>query len=239
VIGNAPASFDTGYFERYAGTGEYRDSRWKRLLRTRLIGRYLRGGSLLELGCAYGYLLRALQDRYQCEGIDISEHAIAVARTVTTATVECADVTQALARRADEAFDGVIAFDVLEHLPEDDIPRVLCDVRRVLRPGGLLFVSVPNTMCWSRRLKQDAWFGLRDATHVSLLAPSRWLELIGGHLSLVATGGDGLWDVPYLPGLPRRLQTALFGWTQALAAASSGRFPRPVSENLLVVAARR
>lgn len=46
------------------------------------------------------------------------------------------------------AVDVVVAFDVLEHI-EDDL-RVLCEVRRVLRPGGALLVAVPADMAlWS------------------------------------------------------------------------------------------
>src|SRR2546423_89000 len=41
----------------------------------------------------------------------------------------------------DGAFDVVCAFEVLEHIPDDD--QALAEIARVLRPGGALVFSVP------------------------------------------------------------------------------------------------
>jgi SAM-dependent methyltransferase len=229
------SKFEESYFGDYAGRGTYRDHRLKRVFRTRLIGRFLQRGSVLEIGCAYGYLLRALEDQFDCAGIDMSEHAISVAKTVTKAPVESGDVMEILPQKPDDAFDAVLAFDILEHLPEGQIPDVLSQIARILRPGGRLLVSVPNTLCLSRKLKKEQWTALRDPTHVSLLSPERWLQLLGESFTVVATGGDALWDIPYLPVFPGQLQRA-FLLTQLLAAATRGRFPRSLSENLIIVA---
>jgi SAM-dependent methyltransferase len=55
----------------------------------------------------------------------------------------------------DGAFDRVIAAEVLEHIPAD--ARALAEIARVLRPGGLLAVTVPawlpERICW--RLSDD------------------------------------------------------------------------------------
>ncbi|MGI8536751.1 MAG: class I SAM-dependent methyltransferase [Mycobacteriales bacterium] len=52
---------------------------------------------------------------------------------------------------ADASFDRVIAAEVLEHLPEDS--RAMAELFRVLRPGGLLAVTVPRwgpeLVCWA------------------------------------------------------------------------------------------
>jgi SAM-dependent methyltransferase len=51
---------------------------------------------------------------------------------------------------ADGAFDSVIASEVLEHVPADHL--ALAEIARVLRPGGLLAVTVPawlpERICW-------------------------------------------------------------------------------------------
>jgi SAM-dependent methyltransferase len=235
VTAKCDGPFEEGYFSHYAGHGAYRDDRLKRVFRTRLVSRFLSSGTILEIGCAYGYLLRALEDRFQCAGMDVSDHAISVARTTTKASVECGDVMELLPWKPECSFDGVLAFDILEHLPERQLPGVLGQIARILRPGGRLLVSVPNTRCLSRKLKKEQWAGLRDATHVSLLSPERWLELLAASFTILATGGDALWDIPYLPVVPRQLQRA-FLLTPALAAAANGRFPRSLSENVIIVA---
>ena len=52
---------------------------------------------------------------------------------------------------ADASFDRVIAAEVLEHLPEDD--RAMRELFRVLKPGGLIAVTVPRwgpeLVCWA------------------------------------------------------------------------------------------
>src|SRR5690606_33049497 len=56
---------------------------------------------------------------------------------------------------ADNTFDKIICSEVLEHLP--DYQQVLAEIRRVLKPGGLLAISVPRAwpekICW--RLSQN------------------------------------------------------------------------------------
>src|SRR5947209_5469031 len=55
----------------------------------------------------------------------------------------------------DGSFDRVIAAEVLEHVPADQ--RALAEIARVLRPGGMLAVTVPawlpERICW--RLSDD------------------------------------------------------------------------------------
>lgn len=43
----------------------------------------------------------------------------------------------------DECFDAVLCTEVLEHVP--DPVRVLCELNRVLKPGGQVFVTVPQS----------------------------------------------------------------------------------------------
>ncbi|MBI4569414.1 MAG: class I SAM-dependent methyltransferase [Planctomycetes bacterium] len=56
-----------------------------------------------------------------------------------------------------ERFDAALCFEVLEHLPPLEILGLLEQVRGLLAPGGLLFVTTPNVHHPSR------WFG--DCTH--------------------------------------------------------------------------
>ena len=51
----------------------------------------------------------------------------------------------------DESFDRVVAAEVLEHLPQDE--RAMTELFRVLKPGGLIAVTVPRwgpeLVCWA------------------------------------------------------------------------------------------
>ncbi len=66
-----------------------------------------------------------------------------------------------------QTFDAVLAFEVLEHIPDDE--RVLGEIGRVLRPGGLLALSVP--------LHAALWSELDDAcAHVRRYEPAELWE---------------------------------------------------------------
>jgi ubiquinone/menaquinone biosynthesis C-methylase UbiE len=52
---------------------------------------------------------------------------------------------------ADASYDAIIASSVFEYL--DTVEGVLAECRRVLRPGGKLYFSVPNPAHWSRKVE--------------------------------------------------------------------------------------
>lgn len=65
------------------------------------------------------------------------------------------------------AFDVILCSHVIEHVP--DLPLVLSELRRVLRPGGLLIVGVPNEGCATAQLRNH-WIQpsiARDTDHVN------------------------------------------------------------------------
>jgi len=104
------------------------------------------GKAVLDLGCAGGFMAEALDDRgAQVTGIDPAEQAIAAARAHAAETGRNiryeTGVGEALPH-ADAAFDAVVSVDVLEHVA--DLPRVIGEVARVLRPGGVFLFDTIN-----------------------------------------------------------------------------------------------
>ncbi len=93
---------------------------------------------------------------------------------------------------ADGAFDLVICSEVLEHVREDR--RAVAEITRVLRPGGVLAVSVPRRwperICW----KLSDAYAAADGGHVRIY---RRRELIG----LLEQGGARTWAVHYAHSL--------------------------------------
>lgn len=102
--------------------------------------------TILDAGCGTGLLMQQLQPLGEVDGVDISEEALEFCRKRGLGNVKRADVLQ-LPFEA-ESFDLITALDVLEHL-DDDVAS-LREFRRVLRPGGRVFVFVPaHKWLWS------------------------------------------------------------------------------------------
>lgn len=98
-------------------------------------------GRMLEIGCGRGELLRGAANRgWQVGGVDLTEPYAVVARERFGVDVEVASADDA--RSLHDVWDVILLAAVLEHVYE---PTTLIDrVARALRPGGLVFIDVPN-----------------------------------------------------------------------------------------------
>lgn len=105
--------------------------------------------SLLEIGCGTGFVLEALHTAFpsmRLVGSELYEEGLAVARR-RLPEVELVRLDARELPYRDE-FDVAGAFDVLEHLEEDE--RVLGELRGAVRPGGGVVLLVPqHPRLWS------------------------------------------------------------------------------------------
>jgi SAM-dependent methyltransferase len=98
------------------------------------------GRQVLNAGAGQGTFTRLLEGRgFEVTSTDASPTAVDVLQRRVEGPALEADVT-ALAF-SDESFDAVVLGEVLEHVPDDD--RAVVEVARVLRPRGVLALSVP------------------------------------------------------------------------------------------------
>ncbi|MBI2585236.1 MAG: class I SAM-dependent methyltransferase [Rhodospirillales bacterium] len=99
--------------------------------------------SILDLGCGPGRDLRHFRSLgHDAVGLDGSKEFVAMARAISGCEVLHQDF---LAMDLPEnRFDGVFANASLFHVPSRELPRVLLELSRTLRPGGVLFCSNPR-----------------------------------------------------------------------------------------------
>lgn len=209
---------------------------WSTRYYATLVGRYKRGGRLLEVGCGLGHLLGMFDENFETYGSDISEYAIHTTHdNAPRARVIVADI-EGLSTFPDGYFDVLIAKHVVEHL--SDPPRAFQQFARLLKRDGILVIGTPNTESALRILKGGRWYALHDKTHISLKPPHAWAELVrGAGLYVVKMIGDGLWDVPYLPVIPTPIQRAFFGLPAALQVVTGTAWmPVPLGESVIVIA---
>ena len=106
------------------------------------------GKSFLEIGCSWGrWCIAAARKGYQPTGIDPSLKGIRAARRVAEQIGVETQYLVADGRAlpfADESFDQVFSYSVLQHLSKTNARETLRNIRRVLRPGGSCLIQMPN-----------------------------------------------------------------------------------------------
>ena len=130
---------DTVLYDRFFDT---EDRHWwfvgrRRLVTTALAGTGARG-RVLDLGCGTGGVLAHLGEFGDALGLDPAPEAARYCKRRGVPMVVGSGMELPF---ADGSFDAVLALDVIEHVPDD--VALLREARRVLRPGGVLLVTVP------------------------------------------------------------------------------------------------
>ena len=132
--------------------------------------RKLKQGRILDVGCAYGILLKFFDDiDWETYGVDISEYAISIAKKYTRARLYVHNIEEGLYMFQDKFFDIITMFDVIEHLRNPG--HVLEELHRVLKTGGLLFIITPNANGMFRLIMGKKWPALKDKTHRIFFTP--------------------------------------------------------------------
>ena len=114
------------------------------------------GTEVLDLGCGCGVPeAQLLAERFRLTGVDISDVQIERARgLLPQGRFVRADMTR-VAFPA-ESFGGVVCLYALIHVPLEEQPRLLSDVYRWLRPGGLFLVTT-GASAWTG--VEEGWLG--------------------------------------------------------------------------------
>jgi SAM-dependent methyltransferase len=150
--------------------------------------------ALLEVGCGTGYVLQGIAAAFPQARLVASE-AETEGLQFAAERVPQAEFLQLDARRMpfEREFDAVGAFDVIEHIAEDE--TVLAQMRRALKPGGHLLLTVPqHPFLWSEydvrahhvrrytrpelraKLERTGYRIVRMTSFVSLLLPLMMLS---------------------------------------------------------------
>ena len=119
-------------------------------------------GRILDVGCGPGWLLRDLRDQgWDVYGVDFSPVAVEYARN-RGLNVKCGDLLEAAYK--DEFFDAVLFNHSLEHVY--DPISTMQEVRRILKPGGLVYIIIPNAGSFEARVFGKWWVGWDVPRHL-------------------------------------------------------------------------
>ncbi len=158
--------------------------------RLRQIEQQVKGGRLLDVGCATGFFLSAARERgWDTVGVDLSHYASQYARDRFGLAV----VTGTLFDLAEPAgsFDVVTLWDTIEHVPDPAV--VIARAAWLLKPGGLLALSTGDIESAMSRILRSRW-RLMTYDHLYYFSPPtlrRYLDSV--ELSTVRVSRPGRW----------------------------------------------
>ena len=121
-----------------------------------IVSTYVEQGSLLDVGCGSGVFLHlAAQHHWKVCGVEPCLPLYRKAETLLRGrgTLSCSTLQEASLRAA--SFDVITLWDVLEHVP--DPAGFLEHCRGLLKPGGYVFVNVPDADSLPARLLGEHW----------------------------------------------------------------------------------
>jgi SAM-dependent methyltransferase len=212
--------------ERYASNSARNESRIIALERV-VAGR----GRLLEVGASYGHSLAIARQRgWEVAGVELSPTASAYARDHFGLDVFSGDLLAAPFEPA--SFDAIILWHVLEHTrePQAQIEQIV----RLLKPGGVVAIRVPNTRSLGARLAGRLWPWMCPPAHLWYFSRPTLAGLLtrcGLQVAEITTlRGDGNNFYQYalialgagLNGLRRRLRPAVAASSPPASGASGG-----------------
>ena len=128
--------------------------------KVRLVEQFVTGGRILDVGCADGKFLWALDgNRWERTGVEPTPKIVDIVRArIPQVRLLTLDIFSP--ELPAEGFDAISFWHVLEHLHEPK--KVIRRVVDLLRPGAWLFVSVPNLNSLQAAVFRSHWYAFDD-----------------------------------------------------------------------------
>jgi SAM-dependent methyltransferase len=181
--GDAVSQFGAYYYSHDCGIPYERNEHWLTFFGNiaDAIVRQLRPASVLDAGCAMGFLVEALRrGGVEAWGVDVSEYAISQVHESVRDYCRVASLTEPLPRR----YDLITCIEVVEHIAPSDTDKVIANLTQAtdrlllstspLDYGEPTHVNVQPPEAWSAALAREGF--LRDVDHdASYLTP--WAAL--------------------------------------------------------------
>jgi SAM-dependent methyltransferase len=141
------------------------------------IADFVTSGSILDVGCGYGYFVRlALERGLDAWGVDVSEHAISVARQRLAGRV-FSGMLGSIPEIDGRTFDVIYASHVVEHVP--DPATFVRDLASRLTDRGVVVLVTPNVASWLARFSGRRWVSYKVPEHLAYYGPDTMKELLG------------------------------------------------------------
>jgi len=120
---------------------------------------YRNKGKLLDIGSSYGFFLTCARDQgWETIGIDVDINAVNFSTQHLNLDVKFGNLIQC--HFDENKFDVITLFHVLEHVPNPH--EIIQEIKRILKPDGLVVIDVPNADDFRRLLFKENWPQFRE-----------------------------------------------------------------------------
>ena len=132
-------------------------------------------GPVCDLGCGPGHVARYLHERgVRVTGMDLSALMVEQARRLNP-SMDFRQGNLLSLDIEDGAWGGIVAFYSIIHVPRTEIADALAEMRRVLRPGGLLLLAFH---VGDETVHLDEWWGQRVSLDFQFLRPEEMADFL-------------------------------------------------------------
>lgn len=189
------------------------------------------GARIVEIGFGNGHLLACAARRgHQVTGVEANG---VLGKRATDAGYE---VRHSVADLPSDTFDAAVALDVIEHIPNHEMAGFLGEIRRSLKPGGLVILRFPNGDSPFGRAYQHG-----DVTHVNVVGTIKiryFANAAGLEVVDVANPSTPRGRLAWRRKLAYRLRDALRDAVEFVIGWIFFGGKRPLAQNLVAVLKR-
>lgn len=154
------------------------------LHRYALANQYIDGKTVLDIACGEGYGSHLMSEKAAfVYGVDIDPGTIKNAQAkYKKANIAFQQGSTDAIPLEDHCIDVVVSYETIEH--HDSHEQMLLEIKRVLKPGGLLLLSTPDKLYYSDKRN------FRNEFHVKELYKNEFTELVGNYFSNIQLLGQ-------------------------------------------------
>lgn len=124
-------------------------------------------GKLLDIGCGFGFFLETANEKnWETTGVEISNTAV---KACTSKGLRMHHGALETAHFQNNEFDVIVLIETIEHVLQPE--KLITEIHRILRPGGLVYLSTPNFNALNRYRLKGQYDIVQYPLHLSYFTP--------------------------------------------------------------------